>query len=352
MAVLTSSERPTSALHFARYLTARDQGLPKFEDFSVQTVDGDVWADPLEITFYCGAVNRRAIEDTLERFQLREGITINTIYDGCGTLTSRMDAIEGQRQELGFPDVYMACDRYYLENVSEWFQEDVDVSDAEIVIAIPKGSTQVDELADLVEPGVRVAIGQPEQCTIGALTRRLLQEEGLYEKMLDKQQQEGEVVVHKSSSALLVPDVITGHVDATIAYITDVQAHRDEVDVIHINSPRNLAVQPFSVARGSDHKYLVRRLFTAISSSPEAFEQAGFHFRLNTPSPASTTNESASPSSVDAENRETEDQDSASETRGPADEAIDPLGDVHSGKSAAAGRKNSGRLPGGVRRRR
>jgi hypothetical protein len=35
------------------------------------------------------------------------------------------------------------------------------------------------------------------------------------------------VVVEKSSSALLVPDVVTGHVDAAVAYITDVMANRD-----------------------------------------------------------------------------------------------------------------------------
>lgn len=42
----------------------------------------------------------------------------------------------------------MACDRYYLENVKDWFQEDVDVSDVEMVIAVPKGSKTVSVLAD------------------------------------------------------------------------------------------------------------------------------------------------------------------------------------------------------------
>lgn len=289
VAVLKSSQRPSAALHFARYLTARNRGLEAFKEIDVQTVDGDVWEDPLEITFYCGAVNRRAIEETLAQFEEREGVTINTIYDGCGILTSRMKTIDGQRPELGFPDVYMACDRYYLENVHDWFQEDVDVSDTEIVIAVPKGSTKVQELADLVKPGVRVAVGEPKQCTIGALSRMLLQEEGLYEQLLEKQDQEGEVVVFKSSSALLVPDVLTGSVDAAIAYITDVQSSLDEVDIIHVNSPRNLAIQPFSVARSSDHKYLVRRLFAAIADSQEKFEEAGFHFRLNEDSPTSSS---------------------------------------------------------------
>ena len=42
--------------------------------------------------------------------------------------------------------------------------------------------------------GIRLSVGQPEQCTIGALTRRLLAKEGLYEKLMKKQGQEGEVV--------------------------------------------------------------------------------------------------------------------------------------------------------------
>ncbi|MEZ6144222.1 MAG: hypothetical protein R3B91_02070 [Planctomycetaceae bacterium] len=74
----------------------------------------------------------------MTRFEEREGVEINTIYDGCGILTGRMKTIEGQQTSLGFPDVYMACDVYYLDNVREWFQEAANVSDVEIVIAVPK----------------------------------------------------------------------------------------------------------------------------------------------------------------------------------------------------------------------
>ena len=128
--------------------------------------------------------------------------------------------------------------------------------------------------------GIRVAVGEPDQCTIGALTRRLLAKEDLYLRLKEKQQQDGEVVVEKSSSALLVPDVVTGSVDATIAYITDVLANQDEVDVIHVESSLNKAIQPISIAKTSDHKYLVRRLIRKVADSPEAFESVGFHFRM------------------------------------------------------------------------
>ena len=110
--------------------------------------------------------------------------------------------------------------------------------------------------------------------------RRLLVKEGLYDKLKDKQKQPGEVVVEKSSSALIVPDVVTGHVDAALAYMTDVKANLDTVNVVRFESPLNLAIQPFSIAKTSDHKYLGRRLFRKIAESPAAFENAGFHFRL------------------------------------------------------------------------
>jgi len=278
--VLTSTKQPAAALKFARYLTARDRGLPVFKKYGMRPVDGDIWVENPEITFYCGAINRRAVAQIVEEFSERESVTVNTIYDGCGILTSRMKTIDGQSPTLGFPDVYMACDRYYLDNVKEWFQDDFNVSDAEIVIVVPKGSDQVKTPDDLIKPGIRVSVGQPEQCTIGALTRRLLTEQGLYEKLKAKQQQDGEVVVEKSSSALLIPDVISGHADATIAYITDTVAAGDDIDVIRIKSPLNMAIQPFSIARTSVHKHLVRRLFARVSEAKDSFEAAGFRFRL------------------------------------------------------------------------
>jgi molybdate transport system substrate-binding protein len=296
--VLTSSTQPTAALKFARYLTARDRGLPVFKKYGMRPVDGDIWVENPEITFFCGAINRRAVAQIVEDFSEREAVTVNTIYDGCGILTGRMKTIDGQSPELGFPDVYMACDRYYLDNVKQWFQDDFNVSDAEIVIVVPKGSDVVKSPEDLIKPGVRVSIGQPEQCTIGALTRRLLTQQGLYEKLMEKQKQDGEVVVEKSSSALLIPDVISGHADATVAYITDTIATRKDIDIIKIKSPLNVAIQPFSIARTSVHKHLVRRLFTRVSEAKDSFEAAGFRFRLGVDqeesddaakSPASTT---------------------------------------------------------------
>lgn len=281
VAVLKSSSNLPSAYRFARYVSAHNRGLESFKKYGTQPVDGDVWQDTPQINFFCGAVNRRTTETIIEEFQADEGVVVNTIYDGCGILTSRMKGIEGQKQSLGFPDVYLACDLHYLENVKNWFQEAANISDVALVIAVPKGSQKVQSLSDLLNTDVRVAVGEPSQCTIGALTRKLLEKEGLYEQFVAKQKQSGKImVVEKSSSAHLVPDVVTGHVDAAIAYVSDVLPNQDEVDIIRIESSLNVAIQPISIARTSEHKYLLRRLFRRIANSPEAFESVGFHFRM------------------------------------------------------------------------
>jgi molybdate transport system substrate-binding protein len=217
----------------------------------------------------------------IKAFEQREGVVVNTVYNGCGILTAQMQTIRDQQQGGGFPDTYMACDRYYLETVKDWFQEGVDISDTDVVIAVPEGNpAEIQSLQDLTKPGMRVAVGQPDQCTIGVLTRQTLEAEGVYDEVMKN------VVTQTATSAMLVPTVTTRSVDAALAYATDTKAEADKVDAIRIESPAAKAVQPFAIARSSDHKYLGRRLFQAISRARDQFETAGFNFRLNDPASA------------------------------------------------------------------
>lgn len=271
--VLKSTSQPTLALRFARYLNSR-VGNAIFQKNGYEPVEGDEWAWEPEITFFCGAVNRRAVDEVIERFADREGIAINTIYNGCGILTGQMQTIRNQESNKAFPDVYMACDRCYLENVKNWFQEDMDISDTKVMIAVPKGNPKgIQSLADLAKPGMRLAVGQPQQCTIGALTRMMLDKEGLTDGIMKN------VVQETASSAMLVPQVITDHVDAALAYQTDTMAEKDKVDTIPTGSAYDRAIQPFSIARASAYKYIGRRLKQTLRQAKSQFEAAGFHFR-------------------------------------------------------------------------
>lgn len=282
LGILTSSRQPRAALHFARFAAARDRGLPIFQQAGYEVVDGDAWADAPELTFFCGAVNRRAVEPAIAEFERREGVRVNTVYNGCGILTGQMKVIADWQQGRGFPDTYLACDRYYLEVVKDQFQDAAELSETAVVIAVPPGNPQkIRALQDLTRDGLRLAVGQPKQCTIGVLTRNILQSEGVQDAVLKN------VVAETCSSALLLPLVATGAVDAAFVYESDTRAAQEQVEIVRIASPLAIAIQPFSIAKSSRNKWLSRRLLQTLARHKEQFESAGFRWRLNA-SPGAT----------------------------------------------------------------
>ncbi|MEZ6048900.1 MAG: substrate-binding domain-containing protein [Planctomycetaceae bacterium] len=120
-----------------------------------------------------------------------------------------------------------------------------------------------------------MAVGQPEQCTIGVLSKQVLEAEGLLEKI------EPNIVTQTTSSAQLVPLVLTNAADAVLAYQTDTKAEADKIDTIPIDIKESRAIQPFSIAKSSNKKYLARRLYQTVAHSQQAFETAGFNWLLD-----------------------------------------------------------------------
>ena len=55
-------------------------------------------------------MNREAVEKTIREFQQREGVEIDVVYAGCGTLVGKMQA-----SQQGVPDIFMTCDATYLD---------------------------------------------------------------------------------------------------------------------------------------------------------------------------------------------------------------------------------------------
>jgi molybdate transport system substrate-binding protein len=272
------SEPARDALLFARYIAGANRGLITFGEMGYEPVDGDPWVARPELTFFAGSVNRRALEPVIKRFEAREGVRLNTVYNGCGILTAQMRTIRDST-DPGFPDVYMACDVYYLDTVAELFGAGTRISQTDIVIAVAKGNPKgIETLEDLTKPGVRLAIGQPDQCTIGVLTRRLLETSGFYEKLLDEN-----VVTQTASSAMLVPAVTTGAADVALVYRTDTLAEDDRIDVVSIPSPAAKAIQPFAVSRQTPYKHIAARLFETILDARHDFENAGFQWRPDQP---------------------------------------------------------------------
>jgi molybdate transport system substrate-binding protein len=272
--VLTMSEQPTAALRFARYLAARDKGLPLFQRDGYEPVEGDPWAETPEVRVFSGAMLRPAIDDTIDEFEKREGVRVTRVYNGCGILVGQM------KTDRKSPDAYFACDLSFMKQVHDLFLEAVPISTNQLVILVPKGNPhQIRSLNDLGKPGLRLGVGHEKQCALGALTQETLKQGGVHDAVMEN------VKVQSPTGDLLVNQLRAGSLDAVIAYVSNATEAADELEAIAIKDiPCAVAVQPVAVGRDSMYKQLTARLVDALRSpeSRQRFEAHGFHWRSET----------------------------------------------------------------------
>ncbi len=268
ISVLKNSKQATQALHFARYLTARERGLKAFAKHKYDVVEGDQWVERPEIVVFAGGLNRLAIEEAIEEFGKREGVTVNTTYNGCGTLV-------GQMKTGAVPDMYFSCDVSFMTQVEDLFEASYVVSNTDMVLITPKDNPgKVNTLEDLANPGLKVGFCHPQKSALGALTKGLLEKrDGLYKKVYDADNVKDE----SGTADVLVMRVVSGGMDAAIVYYANAKTQLDKLNVIEIDDPTANAIQPIAVSSGSEHPYLAGRLMDKIRAiSQEQFKEKGF----------------------------------------------------------------------------
>lgn len=267
--VLTFSEQPTEALRFARFLGARDAGLPAFSEAGFRVVAGDQWSERPEVVLYSGGVNRIAIEESLREFEAREGVSVTRVYNGCGILTAQIRS--GQR-----PDAYFACDVSFMTTVATHFEPPTDLSETRMVLLTQPGNPRdLRILADLAKPGLAIGVANEQQSALGALTARLLRAEGLFDAVM------ANVRVQAPTADLLVNQLRAGGLDAVVVYAANTRQVRDLLTVIELPQEAALAIQPYAVGRDSNNAHLMERLLEWLKSgtSRRRFEDSGFRWR-------------------------------------------------------------------------
>jgi molybdate transport system substrate-binding protein len=272
--ILPHSKQPSAALHFARYVTARDKGLNRYREYGFTAAEGDLWSEHPELSLFAGSMLRPAIEDAIQEFEQREGVRVNRVYNGCGILVAQMKA--GQH-----PDAYFACDREFMNQVPDLFPEPVDVAENELVILVKKGNPhKIADLRDLTRDGLRVGIGHEKQCAMGWLTQNTLKEGGIHQGVMKN------VTVQTPTGDMLVNQLRTGSLDAAVVYLSNATGAGDELDAVRIlGIPCSVAVQPLAISRETPHPQLASRLFQALTNSVarETFEAEGFRWKAEQP---------------------------------------------------------------------
>jgi molybdate transport system substrate-binding protein len=272
--VVRSTEQPAEALRFARFLASRDRGAPLLAKHGFTTLEGDRWEPTPMIKVFAGAMLRPAVKETFIAFELREGVTIKTVYNGCGLLVAQM------KTKKDTPDVYIACDTEFMTQVQDLFGPPVIVSGNQLVILVHKGNPHnVRRLKDLAKPGLRVGIGHEKQCAMGVLTQQTLKEDRTTALVMKN------VKVQSPTGDMLVNQMRTGSLDASVAYLSNAAGAADVLEAIPIDIPCAHAEQPFAIAKHSDHQQLCGRLRDAVLSreSEDRFMAFGFEWKAKKP---------------------------------------------------------------------
>jgi ABC-type molybdate transport system substrate-binding protein len=271
--VLKSARNPAHALKFCRWLSASDAGGRDFTAAGYVAVPGDQWMESPELLIYSGAVNRPVLEPLLRQFADREGVKINTVYNGCGVLCAAMKSTSAEAANQ-LPDAYFACDLCFIAPVAEMFPEVQILSETEIVICVPKANPHgIKTLEDLVKPGLRLGICNQKQSTLGYLTEGILRKNGLDKTIRPN------VAAEVPTADFLINQMRAGGLDAAIVYQVNVIPQEEHLSAFSIKDAGGTAVQPFAIRRGSPQAFTAQRLLEFLRTQRSSFEAAGFAWR-------------------------------------------------------------------------
>jgi molybdenum ABC transporter molybdate-binding protein len=292
--VLTTAHggQATAALQFARFLSARDQGLVHFVNNHFEVIpDADIWDERPRLSLWAGAMLRPGVEQTVMAFAQREGVEIDTKYAGCGQLVSDMKAVHLGEKPGHFPDAYFACDVAFLDMVQKWFDAGIIVSTNDLVLVVPAGNpNHITKLQDLrddrFKKGLKIGLADPTMTALGKITDELLRKLDLHDAIFTPDWRETNRVVLAPSGHELIAKMKAGFgsLDAAIVYRSNALSDPNNVprhmELIDINIPDALAQQPFAIARDSSHKQLMRRLLQALvaQDSADRFKTLGFRW--------------------------------------------------------------------------
>lgn len=223
------------------------------------------------LLLYCAAGVKPPVSELVKLFEAQFGIKVEIQYGGSGSLLSNITVYRRG-------DLYIAADQSYIDQARErqLVQEVFPLAKQNPVIVVSKGNPRnIQSLDDLLLPGLRLALGNPEVASIGRQTKIQLEKAGYWDEVLASVQKRG---VFKPAVPEIANDVKLGAVDAGIVW--DATAAQfsglEEVSVPILDQ----AVEEISIAiLLSSHKRKSARKFVSFFQGEvgrEVFERYGY----------------------------------------------------------------------------
>ncbi|PXF61929.1 MAG: molybdate ABC transporter substrate-binding protein [Candidatus Methanogaster sp.] len=218
---------------------------------------------------YCGAGMRAPMDELGSQFEQEYGVNVICNYAGSGHLLNQIELAQNG-------DVYQPGAMYYFTIARDKGFVDYGKSVAYHVpvIVVPKGNpANVTCLNDLANPGVKVALGDPEACAIGKVGAKILEKNGIKDAVGDN------VIARGATVNALIVYVSKGDVDAAITWDETVLFAPDATDSIEIPEEENIIkIIPVGTLTFSENKESARKFVDFITSdcSKAIYDKYGF----------------------------------------------------------------------------
>ncbi len=227
------------------------------------------------LLLYSGAGIRPPVEEIAETFGQRHGVTVECDFAGSEILLARIKL-------SGAGDVYMPGDVHYIEQAK---QEGL-VAGSETacyfipVILVQKGNPKdINSLSDLIKPGIRVGLGDPQACAIGRKAAKIFAKNDISEDDL------AENVVFRALTVNDLGDKVKlGSLDAVIVWDAVAAYYADSTDVVQIPREKNvISTVPVAVLKSSKNPELAAKLRDFVTSDEGKAIFKKHHYSLTLP---------------------------------------------------------------------
>lgn len=232
-----------------------------------------------ELTVFVAASLTGAFGEIGDLYQNATGETVIQNFDGSQMLRTQIE-------NGAYADVFASANKKHMDALMAKGLMDnssvITLLTNRMAVIVPKSNPgEINDLADLSKPGIKIVIGNSE-VPVGNYARQVLDklaaDPGLREeyktKVLDN------IVSEETTVSLVVSKVALGEADAGFAYVSDVTPlMRSEVDVIEIPDENNVVAQYFiGVLRESEHPEKAQSFIDFVMSSQgsEVLARYGF----------------------------------------------------------------------------
>ena len=165
---------------------------------------------PSNLTIFAAAGAKPAIDQICQKFQQKHGTTVEVCYGGGGEVLSQMVLSRSG-------DVYVAPEQGFMEMAAEKqsIEPETIITVAYVipVIAVRRGNPKnIQALADLARPGIKVAVTRPETTLLGRYSPEIFEKAGLTGEIGEN------IVTEAVRPDNLLTMLVMGQVDAGITW--------------------------------------------------------------------------------------------------------------------------------------